>query len=490
MPSGLLVPYSDTSTRPATTVGRAKGRSMSVSMIRLPGKVSRTSSQAMSVPITALMMPTISEATTVSLMVERASGVVMSAQNPAQPFSVAVRMTAPSGRITTKPRIIVAMPSSMPVLGRRRRRRLGAAGAAGTRSGGASTSAVLLGLNRDSDGALDVSHDRSLRVEELLGGAVPAAEVGDGEQAARRGELVGAGHALDHRAVAVLDEDLLGLGGGDVGQQRLGRRGVLGILGHGRRVLDEDRRVGHDVVEVLALLLGEDRLVLVAEQHVALAAGEGLERLAGAVVLHHDVLVEVVEVLHPGGLVLALVAVGAVGRQHVPAGAARGERVGVDDLDARLGQVGPGLDALGIALAHDEDRDRIGDHALGLVLVPVVGDLAALDQAGHVRLEGEAHVVGRLATVDGPALVTGGAEGVLELQPPGPLGLLERLLDLLVRLLGGGVGHQADGSAQSGSGAAPRRRSRRVGLGLRATAPDREHSQRGGDEHGGPAALT
>ena len=39
---------------------------------------------------------------------------------------------------------------------------------------------------------------------------------------------------------------------------------------------------GHDVFDVFALVFGLDRLVLVAEQNVALALGEGGERVAGA----------------------------------------------------------------------------------------------------------------------------------------------------------------------------------------------------------------
>src|SRR3712207_8028807 len=45
-------------------------------------------------------------------------------------------------------------------------------------------------------------------------------------------------------------------------------------------------------VDVLALLLGGDRLVLVGDEHVALARGERLQGLAGALVLHRDVLEE------------------------------------------------------------------------------------------------------------------------------------------------------------------------------------------------------
>src|SRR3712207_9156803 len=59
---------------------------------------------------------------------------------------------------------------------------------------------------------------------------------------------------------------------------RLGR----GVVGDRGRVLDEQRGVGNDVVELGAALLGEDRLVLVGEQHVPGAAGEQRRRVACA----------------------------------------------------------------------------------------------------------------------------------------------------------------------------------------------------------------
>ena len=65
---------------------------------------------------------------------------------------------------------------------------------------------------------------------------------------------------------------------------------------------------------------------------------------------------------------------------------------GRDDLDAGLDQVVPGLDALGVALADHEDHDRGGGDALGVVVLPVVGDQALVDETGHVGLEREVHV--------------------------------------------------------------------------------------------------
>src|SRR6266542_2262344 len=73
---------------------------------------------------------------------------------------------------------------------------------------------------------------------------------------------------------------------------------MLGAGGHRCRVLNEHRRVGHDVVDRLAVLLGGDRLVLVRQHHVALTADERLQRLAGALGLHRHVAEERAQVGH------------------------------------------------------------------------------------------------------------------------------------------------------------------------------------------------
>ena len=54
------------------------------------------------------------------------------------------------------------------------------------------------------------------------------------------------------------------------------------FLGDRDRGFDLDRRGRDDVFDVFAFVFGLDRLVLVAEQDVALALGEGGERVAGA----------------------------------------------------------------------------------------------------------------------------------------------------------------------------------------------------------------
>ncbi len=83
-------------------VGRANGRSMKASTTRLPTKRSRTMTQAMSVPMTALMPATMSDATTVSSRAARASGVVTASQKPDQPWPRPRQTTAASGMTTSR----------------------------------------------------------------------------------------------------------------------------------------------------------------------------------------------------------------------------------------------------------------------------------------------------------------------------------------------------------------------------------------------------
>ena len=86
---------------PATTVGRANGRSMIELTRCLPGKLSRTSTQAITVPAMALIATTISEQISVSLSAARASGVVMSVQNALRPSDVDCEISAAIGISTT-----------------------------------------------------------------------------------------------------------------------------------------------------------------------------------------------------------------------------------------------------------------------------------------------------------------------------------------------------------------------------------------------------
>ena len=127
--------------------------------------------------------------------------------------------------------------------------------------------------------------------EELVGGLAPAAEV-----VVERVERL-RGRERVARVVGALD-----LGdrrrrrrpaGSRTARSRPAPRGWSGTpgtpwrpspasVGDGGRVLDEQGVRRDDVVDVRTVLLGEDRLVLVGEQHVAAAVGERGGRLAAA----------------------------------------------------------------------------------------------------------------------------------------------------------------------------------------------------------------
>ena len=66
----------------------------------LPGKRSRTSTQAIRVPMTALMTVTIAETIRVSLTAYQAASFVIASQNPLQPSSKAPAVRAASGMST------------------------------------------------------------------------------------------------------------------------------------------------------------------------------------------------------------------------------------------------------------------------------------------------------------------------------------------------------------------------------------------------------
>ena len=228
--------------------------------------------------------------------------------------------------------------------------------------------------------------------EVLVGGLAPAVEVTvDGEQLLRSGERVGRVvgtldladlDTVDDRAEAGLGVVGLGLRAGHELEERLG--GVTGVDGHRGRVLDEQGVRRQHVVDVGAVLLGQDRLVLVGEEDVTAAVGEGRGGLATAAREGDGVVEQLGQ--ERLGVVLAAAVAGDVGpgREDVPAGRAGRAGVRGDDLDAGLDQVVPGLDALGVALADHEDDDRGGGDAVGGVVLPVVGDEALVDQTGHV----------------------------------------------------------------------------------------------------------
>ena len=99
---------------PATIVGSANGRSISELMIRLPGNSSRTITQAMIVPKTALIATTIADAPRVSFSAAIACGVVTSSQNEDSPPSNDFATTAASGIRTIRLRYATTRPRVSP----------------------------------------------------------------------------------------------------------------------------------------------------------------------------------------------------------------------------------------------------------------------------------------------------------------------------------------------------------------------------------------
>ncbi len=135
------------------------------------------------------------------------------------------------------------------------------------------------------------------------------------------------------------------------------------LVDHGDRRLGEDAERRHDDLELVGaeILHREERLVLPGDQHVADAAlRERRRRAARARIEHRHVLIQLRdERLGRGGAAARLLQRPGPGREVVPARAARGLRVRRDHRHAGLRQVAPVLDALGIALAHQE-HDRRG----------------------------------------------------------------------------------------------------------------------------------
>src|SRR5947209_18333226 len=159
-------------------VGSAKGRSMMALTTPWPRNSSRTSTQAISVPVTALIATTISESTTVSSSADFAAGLDTARQNPSRPPSSEREATAASGSRTMTLRYAIATPRpSAPGPPRSRRPRDGRATA---------TAAPLAGASRHPQLALDPRDDSLLRVEELVLDDLPAAEPVDLEPPVRR----------------------------------------------------------------------------------------------------------------------------------------------------------------------------------------------------------------------------------------------------------------------------------------------------------------
>src|SRR4051794_4416162 len=182
---------------PATMVGSAKGRSISELTTPLPGNSSRTSTQAISVPATALTVTTINEAINVSSSAETACGLDTAFQNPSSPLSVERAATAASGMsaITLRYAMTTPRPSAAPGPRRTARR--------GRDRAGLAASGLPLALEDLRDLAL-------VGIEQVVVDLRPAAELADLEQPRRVRVGLLVHQPRHHGAVALRGVDLLG----------------------------------------------------------------------------------------------------------------------------------------------------------------------------------------------------------------------------------------------------------------------------------------
>src|ERR1700757_2984691 len=111
MSMGLLGPYSASNTTLATMVGNAKGRSITASISRLPGKSSRTSTQATRTPNMTLITVTAAEIVRVTRNESIADGDVTAATNADQPPFADCHTIAASGSSTMTDSHSVATPT-------------------------------------------------------------------------------------------------------------------------------------------------------------------------------------------------------------------------------------------------------------------------------------------------------------------------------------------------------------------------------------------
>ncbi len=221
-------------------VGSANGMSITTSRMRLPQKRSRTSTQAMTVPITMFTRVTRKACSTVSATAASVWGVVIVSMKPEMPPDRAVVTTSASGistrrlnhsTATPRPRVVGPDRDRVPPV-----RRL--------RTGPAGTVEVVMmrppapgnaGSRLLARFLLDLRDETVVLVEELRVRLRPAAEV-----VVDRQQLLGRRRERVARVVGALDVDLdavveraeallgvvgLGLLAGEVGQELLRRRG-------------------------------------------------------------------------------------------------------------------------------------------------------------------------------------------------------------------------------------------------------------------------
>src|SRR5437764_1425368 len=228
-------------------VGRANGRSISAFTTALPRNSSRTSTHAISVPITTLIRVTTTDTPTVSSSAARACGEVTSLQNWLSPPSSDFCTTAASGSSTITLSQTTAIP---PTNGGRDRLRVE------ERAGRAPGSASALLGSGNPQALLDLGDDAARRIEELRHHLVPAPHVVDREEAGGRWELALVDERGHHRPVAPLGEDLLRrIRVQPVDELLRGRleevRPVVDALGVALADHERDHRVGDEAVPLV-----------------------------------------------------------------------------------------------------------------------------------------------------------------------------------------------------------------------------------------------
>src|SRR3954453_12523533 len=229
---------------------------------RLPRKSSRTSTQAIAVPMIAFTNAAAADMSSGSSRAETAWRPVAASQNALQPSSKAWEVSAASGSrtMTDSHSRAPPPPRAPPMLPPPRR--------ANARRG--SRSAAVSAIGGDAELLLDVGDDGVVGIEELVVHLLPATQVVDREEPLGRREPLRVDERLHDGPVALRREDLLGLGRLDELEERGGLLRVLALRHDGGRVLDQQRPVGGDEVDLLALALRGERLVLVRDEDVAL----------------------------------------------------------------------------------------------------------------------------------------------------------------------------------------------------------------------------
>src|SRR5262245_978906 len=174
-----------------------------------PRNSSRTSTQAVTVPRTALVSAASAAIASVSLRAATASGEEITSQKLAPPFCVERQASAAIGSATTSERNVVTNPNERAVEALSFRRTVVVPPGAGR----GVSAAISASGGRHPQAPLDLRHDPAGRVEPLLVDGAPASEelVVDRRLPRSPRELLGEllEHLLVHRAVAVRAENRL-----------------------------------------------------------------------------------------------------------------------------------------------------------------------------------------------------------------------------------------------------------------------------------------